>query len=124
MLAKILKREFVPPIIPQNEKFGAARFLFLREIVQRYVLTKQRGIPSSHTEQNGGAVMRPIMAVVCSFLRALRSMNSLFTTINLTGVLQLKCGACFTLLFVLFLDCLTWRKPYVEQVTYGKALVN
>jgi len=33
-------------------------------------------------------------------------MNSLSTTINLTSVLQLKCGAHFTPLFVLFLDCL------------------
>jgi len=49
--------------------------------------------------------MRPQMAVVCSFLRVLRSMISLLTTINLTNVLQLKCGAHFTLPFVLFLDC-------------------
>jgi len=76
-LAKILKREFVPPIIPQIEKFGAVRFIFLREIIQQYVLTKQRGIPTSHTEQNGSAVMHPQMAVVCSFLHALRSMISL-----------------------------------------------
>jgi len=32
-------------------------------------------------------------------------MISLLTTINLTNVLQLKCGAHFTLPFVLFLDC-------------------
>jgi len=107
---KSSKGNSYPPIIPQNEKSGAARFPFLREIVRRSVLTSQRGIPSSHPQQNGGPVMVPQMAVICFFHRAIKCMSSLQTTINLINTLQLKCGALSMLLSVLFLYCLHGRR--------------